>query len=156
VPFFFTQVTGLNRRSPGWGQGRRRAATAWPASRRSRGAKPIRSQPEPVPQPGKGNTRPPPTFPPRGRCATLGYDGERLRRADALPDGDPRQSLGSRPIRRCTNGPMGVLTMRKSFDPTMRDLYELAPAAWLEFFGIPVPDPSQVQVIDSNLSTITA
>jgi predicted transposase YdaD len=46
--------------------------------------------------------------------------------------------------------------MRKPFDPTMRDLYELAPAAWLEFFGIPVPDPSQVQVIDSNLSTITA
>ena len=46
--------------------------------------------------------------------------------------------------------------MRKPFDPTMRDLYEQAPAAWLEFFGIPVPDPSQVQVIDSNLSTIIA
>lgn len=46
--------------------------------------------------------------------------------------------------------------MRKPFDPTMRPLYEQAPAAWLEFLGIPVPDPSQVQVIDSNLSTITA
>jgi hypothetical protein len=46
--------------------------------------------------------------------------------------------------------------MRKPFDPTMRELYEQAPADWLGFFGIPVPDAGQVQVIDSNLSTITA
>jgi hypothetical protein len=36
------------------------------------------------------------------------------------------------------------------------EIYELGPAAWLEFYGIPVPDPGLVDVIDSNLSTITA
>jgi hypothetical protein len=46
--------------------------------------------------------------------------------------------------------------MAKPFDATMRELFELAPAAWLEFLGIPVPDPSLVQVIDSNVSTISA
>jgi hypothetical protein len=35
-------------------------------------------------------------------------------------------------------------------------LFELEPAAWLAFLGIPVPDPHQVKVIDSNLSTVTA
>ncbi len=34
--------------------------------------------------------------------------------------------------------------------------FELEPASWLEFLGILVADPSQVQVIDSNVSTITA
>jgi predicted transposase YdaD len=29
--------------------------------------------------------------------------------------------------------------MAKPFDATMRELFELAPAAWLEFLGIPVP-----------------
>ena len=38
----------------------------------------------------------------------------------------------------------------------MRKLYELGPAAWLEYFGLPIPDPAQVRVIDSNLSTVTA
>ncbi len=46
--------------------------------------------------------------------------------------------------------------MAKPFDATMRELFEMEPAAWLEFLGIPVPDPSLVQVIDSNVSTITA
>jgi predicted transposase YdaD len=46
--------------------------------------------------------------------------------------------------------------MAQRFDSTMRELFELEPAAWLEFLGIPVPDPDQVEVIDSNLSTITA
>ncbi len=46
--------------------------------------------------------------------------------------------------------------MAKRFDATMRELFELEPAAWLEFLGIPVPDPRQVKVIDSNLSTFTA
>jgi predicted transposase YdaD len=46
--------------------------------------------------------------------------------------------------------------MSKPFDATMRKLFELEPAAWLEFLGIPVPDPDQVQVIDSNVSTVTA
>jgi len=46
--------------------------------------------------------------------------------------------------------------MPKPFDATMRELFELEPAAWLEFLGIPVPDPGQVTVIDSNLSTFTA
>ncbi len=46
--------------------------------------------------------------------------------------------------------------MAKPFDATMRELFELEPAAWLEFLGIAVPDPNLVQVIDSNVSTITA
>src|SRR5690348_4468837 len=46
--------------------------------------------------------------------------------------------------------------MSKPFDATMRKLFELAPAAWLEFLGIRVPDPSLVRVIDSNVSTISA
>jgi predicted transposase YdaD len=46
--------------------------------------------------------------------------------------------------------------MRKRLDATMRDLYELEPAAWMEFLGIPVPDPNQVRVIDSNVSAVTA
>src|SRR6185312_884263 len=46
--------------------------------------------------------------------------------------------------------------MPKPFDATMRELFELEPAAWLEFLRIPVPDPSQIKVIDSNLSTVTA
>jgi predicted transposase YdaD len=45
---------------------------------------------------------------------------------------------------------------KKRLDATMRDLYELEPAAWMEFLGIPVPDPHLVRVIDSNLSTVTA
>jgi hypothetical protein len=46
--------------------------------------------------------------------------------------------------------------MPKPFDAAMRELFELEPAAWLEFLGIPVQDPGQVEVIDSNLSTFTA
>ena len=46
--------------------------------------------------------------------------------------------------------------MPKPFDSTMRELLELAPAAWLDFLGVPVSDPSQVEVIDSNVSTVTA
>ena len=46
--------------------------------------------------------------------------------------------------------------MSKPFDTTMRELFELEPAAWLEFLGIPVPDPSLVKVVDSNVSTVTA
>src|SRR5262249_7567883 len=48
------------------------------------------------------------------------------------------------------------MAMTKPFDATMRNLIELEPAAWLEFLGIPVADPGQVQVIDSNLSTLPA
>lgn len=46
--------------------------------------------------------------------------------------------------------------MSKPFDATLRELFELEPAAWLEFFGMAVPDAQQVRVIDSNLSTFTA
>ncbi len=46
--------------------------------------------------------------------------------------------------------------MSKPFDATARELVELGPAAWLEYLGIPVPDPDRVKVIDSNLSTVTA
>src|SRR5262249_806960 len=46
--------------------------------------------------------------------------------------------------------------MSKPFDRTTRQLIELGPAAWLEFLGTRVPDPTRVKVIDSNLSTILA
>ena len=46
--------------------------------------------------------------------------------------------------------------MPKPYDSTLRHLIELEPAAWLELMGIPVPDPEQVQVIDSNLSIVSA
>ena len=46
--------------------------------------------------------------------------------------------------------------MKKRYDATMRKLFDPEPAAWLEFFGVPVPDPGLVQVIDSNVSTVTA
>jgi predicted transposase YdaD len=44
--------------------------------------------------------------------------------------------------------------MAKAFDATTRQLIEMGPAAWLEYLGIPVPDPARIRVIDSNLSTI--
>ncbi len=46
--------------------------------------------------------------------------------------------------------------MKKRYDATMRELFDPEPAAWLEFFGVPVPDPALAQVIDSNVSTVTA
>ena len=46
--------------------------------------------------------------------------------------------------------------MRKPFDATTRQLIEMGPADWLACLGYPVPDPSRVRVIDSNLSTVTA
>jgi hypothetical protein len=48
------------------------------------------------------------------------------------------------------------MAMAKPLDATMREIYEIEPVAWLEFLGIPVPDPGAVAVIDSNLSTVTA
>jgi hypothetical protein len=45
---------------------------------------------------------------------------------------------------------------KKRYDATMRDLFEPGPDAWLEFFGVPVPDPALAQVLDSNVSTISA
>jgi hypothetical protein len=48
------------------------------------------------------------------------------------------------------------MAMTKPLDATLRELYEVEPPAWLEFLGIPVPDPGLVAVIDSNLSTVTA
>jgi hypothetical protein len=46
--------------------------------------------------------------------------------------------------------------MRKKYDATLRELYELEPANWMEFLGIPFPDPDLVQVVDSNVSTVSA
>ena len=46
--------------------------------------------------------------------------------------------------------------MRKPFDATTRELIDLGPPEWLDFLGIPFPDPNQVEVIDSNVSTVTA
>ncbi len=46
--------------------------------------------------------------------------------------------------------------MSKPFDATTRELIDLGPAGWLEFLGITFPDASLVEVIDSNVSTVTA
>jgi predicted transposase YdaD len=46
--------------------------------------------------------------------------------------------------------------MAKAYDATTRQLIEMGPAAWLEYLGIPVSDPTRVKVIDSNLSTVSA
>ena len=46
--------------------------------------------------------------------------------------------------------------MLKPFDATMREIYEIEPVAWPDFLALPVPDPSLVDVIESNLSTIAA
>ena len=46
--------------------------------------------------------------------------------------------------------------MTKPLDATMHELYEIELAAWLEFLGVPVPDPSLAAVIEANLSTVTA
>jgi predicted transposase YdaD len=46
--------------------------------------------------------------------------------------------------------------MKKRYDATMRDLFDAEPAAWMEFFGVPVPDPDLASVLDSNVSTISA
>jgi hypothetical protein len=48
------------------------------------------------------------------------------------------------------------VALSKPFDATTRQLIELGPADWLAYLGIPVPDPTRVTVIDSNLSTFTA
>jgi hypothetical protein len=48
------------------------------------------------------------------------------------------------------------MTKKKRYDATMRDLFDPEPAAWLEFFGVPVPDPDLASVLDSNVSTISA
>ena len=46
--------------------------------------------------------------------------------------------------------------MRKPFDPTGRKLIEMGPPDWVAWLGNPVPDPSRVIAIDSNISTVTA
>ena len=46
--------------------------------------------------------------------------------------------------------------MTKPLDAALRELYEVEPAAWMEFLGLAVPDRGLVAVIDSNLSTVTA
>jgi predicted transposase YdaD len=48
------------------------------------------------------------------------------------------------------------MAMGKPLDATMHELYELEPAAWLEFLGVAVPDPGLAAVIEANLSTVTA
>jgi hypothetical protein len=46
--------------------------------------------------------------------------------------------------------------MPKAYDATTRPSIEMDPVAWLEYLGIPVPDPdpARVRVIDSNLATV--
>jgi len=43
----------------------------------------------------------------------------------------------------------------KKYDVTMRTLYDPKPAEWLDFLSFPVPDPSLLQVLDSNISTFS-
>ena len=38
----------------------------------------------------------------------------------------------------------------------MRDICGIEPAAWPEFLGFPIPAPGLIELIESNLSTITA
>jgi predicted transposase YdaD len=49
-----------------------------------------------------------------------------------------------------------VRAMIKPYDATTRELFDVQPAAWVEFFGLPMPDPGLVEIIESNLSTINA
>jgi hypothetical protein len=46
--------------------------------------------------------------------------------------------------------------MIKPFDATTRQLFDMEPAEWREYLGLPVVDSSRVTVIDSNLSTFIA
>jgi predicted transposase YdaD len=46
--------------------------------------------------------------------------------------------------------------MTKPYDATTRELIDLGPLDWLRYWGFPVPDPSLVEVVDSNVSTFTA
>lgn len=48
------------------------------------------------------------------------------------------------------------IVMPKPYDATMRHLLQIEPVAWLELLGMPVADPSEIQIVDSNISTITA
>jgi hypothetical protein len=47
-------------------------------------------------------------------------------------------------------------TLKKPYDPTTRQLFEIGPATWLRFLRVSITDPVRVRVIDSNLSTVTA
>jgi hypothetical protein len=46
--------------------------------------------------------------------------------------------------------------MSKKYDVMMRTLYDREPADWLDYLRIPVPDPGQLRILDSNVSTIGA
>ena len=46
--------------------------------------------------------------------------------------------------------------MSKKYDVMMRTLYDGEPADWLDYLGIAVPDPGQLRILDSNVSTIGA
>jgi predicted transposase YdaD len=46
--------------------------------------------------------------------------------------------------------------MSKKYDVTTRTLYEPKPAEWLTFLSLPFPDPGLLQVLDSNVSTLSA
>jgi hypothetical protein len=46
--------------------------------------------------------------------------------------------------------------MNKPYDATARELVDLGPPDWLDYWGFPVPDPNLVEVVDSNVSTFTA
>jgi hypothetical protein len=46
--------------------------------------------------------------------------------------------------------------MVKPFDAAARELIELSPSSWLEYLQIPRPASGRVEVIDSDVSTVTA
>ena len=46
--------------------------------------------------------------------------------------------------------------MIKKYDVMMRTLYDGEPADWLDYLRFVVPDPCQLRILDSNISTIGA
>jgi hypothetical protein len=46
--------------------------------------------------------------------------------------------------------------MFKPYGATTRELVEIGPAEWADYLSFPVPEPSPVQVLESNLSSFTA
>jgi predicted transposase YdaD len=45
---------------------------------------------------------------------------------------------------------------RKRYDATTRNLFDLGPADWPGYLRVAIPDRARVEVIDSNVSTVTA
>jgi hypothetical protein len=85
---------------------------------------------------------------------------------DSARDDSPRRlrdAAGERPQAWDWTGPSGwhppwqeVPSMGKTYDVMLRTLYDREPADWLDYLRIAVPDPGQLRILDSNVSTIGA